>query len=662
MTTDNVHALPLGTRLGDYRLDAIIGHGGFGITYRAFDSQLAKVVAIKEYLPIEFAVRRADGQVVPRGARYADDFAWGRERFLDEARALARFRHPHIVPVLRFLEANGTAYTVMEFEDGQSVAQWLRQNGSQNGGQTGGRRLPPADVRRLAEGLLDGLSAVHAQGFLHRDIKPSNIMLRRDGVPILIDFGAARQAMGGRTRTLTSVLTPQYAPIEQYAMDGKQGPWTDIYSAAAVLHHAVAGQPPPEAASRVGHDPYKPLAVTQADRYDQTFLAAIDRALAFAPADRPQTVAAWRALFGPSLPSSDEAPTRRIVPAPEASVAAPRTMAPPRLGGARRGEEVAAAVPPPQPSRFPTKLLALAIAIVVAAAGFWFLKPKGSEMQASAPPMATPTPVQTPVPIAAAPSTPTPSTPPAATPSRAPVPQTSTSTSTSTAATPTPVASEPAQPDKDLLAQAQRAAEEARAVFDKAKDASAAARTMAGEARITAARAAQATLENAQRLTLDDGGSYVGQLADGKRQGLGVLQSKDGDRRAGDWQADVLNGRGTQRLPDGARYEGEWRDGQSTGLGVMEKPGVEHDEGTFVSGKLEGPGLHRTLADPAVVQMGDWHNDQLDGPGVETVGDGERYEGQFRAGKRHGYGQVTTADKKVTSGRWEDGKRVESGP
>ena len=644
MTTDNVHALPLGTRLGDYRLDAIIGHGGFGITYRAFDSQLAKVVAIKEYLPIEFAVRTADGKVVPRGTRYADDFAWGRERFLDEARALARFRHPHIVPVLRFLVANGTAYTVMEFEDGQSVGQLLRQ-GSGQGGSQPGRRLPPPDVRRLAEGLLDGLAAVHAQGFLHRDIKPSNIIIRRDGVPILIDFGAARQAMGGRTRTLTSVLTPQYAPIEQYAMDGKQGPWTDIYSAAAVLHHAIAGVPPPEAASRVGHDPYKPLAVTQADRYDQIFLAAIDRALAFVPTERPQSVEAWRALFGASLPSSDDAPTRRMAPAAELPRAP--AAAPPRLGGARRGEEVAAAVPPPQPSRFPTKSLALVVAVAVVA--FWLLKPKVGQMQASAPPVATPTPLPAPVPVGSAPSTPS-------TPSKAPVPQ------TATLATPTPAASEPAQPDKDLLTQPQRAADEARAVFDKAKDAAAAARTMAGEARITAARAAQASLENAQRLTLDDGGNYIGQLADGKRQGLGVLESKDGDRRAGDWQDDLLNGRGTRRLPDGARYEGQWREGQSTGLGVMEKPGVEREEGSFVAGKLEGPGLHRTLADPAVVQMGDWHNDALDGPGVETVGESERYEGMFRAGKRHGYGQVTTADKKVTSGRWEGGKRVESGP
>src|SRR4029077_8984014 len=240
MSFDNVQALPPGTRLGDYRLDAMIGHGALGITYRAFDTQLAKIVAIKEYLPLECAIRQADGQVVPRSARLIEDFAWGRERFLDEARALARFRHPHIVPVLRYFEANDTAYTVMEFEDGRSVAELLREPS---------RGSPADDVRRLAEGLLSGLGAVHAQGFLHRDIKPSNVIIRRDGVPILIDFGAARLAIGGRTQTLTSILTPQYAPIEQYAMDGKQGPWSDIYSAAAVLHHAVAGEPAPEAAS-----------------------------------------------------------------------------------------------------------------------------------------------------------------------------------------------------------------------------------------------------------------------------------------------------------------------------------------------------------------------------------------------------------------------------
>src|SRR6267378_6611278 len=360
MSPDNVQALPPGTRLGDYRLDAMIGHGGFGITYRAFDAQLAKVVAIKEYLPLECAIRQADGQVVPRSARLADDFAWGRERFLDEARALARFRHPHIVPVLRYFEANGTAYTVMEFEDGKNVAELLRDPG---------RRLPTDDIRRLADGLLSGLGAVHAQGFLHRDIKPANIIIRRDSVPILVDFGAARQAMGGRTRSLTGVLTPQYAPIEQYALDGKQGPWSDIYSAAAVLYHAIAGRPPPDAAARVGKDPYRPLAESEGDRFEPAFLAAIDRALAFAPAERPQSVEEWSALFGAALPKVQDAPTQRL--------AYGAGVAPPRLGSASREIAEPPVAPPRSRSRWRSSGARVWIVVVVMAAlTLWRFQPE----------------------------------------------------------------------------------------------------------------------------------------------------------------------------------------------------------------------------------------------------------------------------------------------
>jgi hypothetical protein len=624
MTFDNVQALPLGSELGDYRLDAVIGHGGFGITYRAFDGQLAKIVAIKEYLPVEFAIRQPDGQVVPRGGRFAEDFAWGRDRFLDEARALARFRHPHIVPVLRYIEANGTAYTVMEFEDGRSVAQLQRERG---------RRLSPDDVRRLAHGVLSGLRAVHAQGFLHRDIKPSNIIIRRDGVPILIDFGAARQAIGGRTRTLTSVLTPQYAPIEQYALDGKQGPWTDIYSAAAVLHHAIAGEPPPEAASRVGKDPYRPLSRTQADRFDQAFLAAVDRALAFAPEDRPQSVDQWRALFGAALPAGEDTATQVMAPPPPPIVGL-------RLGGARR-EEHEHLVPPSAP---PRRRLAIGVAIgalvaIVAAAGLWRLQ---IEEQRAVPSTAV-----------AASSDPTPMPPQSA---AVPVP--------TPIQTPSPPAPEPAAGDtqKLLLDQAERAANEARTMFERAKEAADAARTMAGEARIAAARAARPGLDNVERDTTDDGSSYVGQMRDGKRHGLGVVQTKDGDRQAGEWRDNVLDGLGIEHQADGTRYEGRWQEGHSTGLGLLEKPGVERAEGNFVAGRLEGPGIRRTLADPMAMRAGEWHGGGLDGPGVETIGQRERYEGGFRAGRRHGYGQLTGSDEKIVSGRWEDGKLVESAP
>jgi hypothetical protein len=625
MSIDNVQALPLGTQLGDYRLDAVIGHGGFGITYRAFDGQLAKIVAIKEYLPIEFAVRRGS-DVVPRGARFAEDFAWGRERFLDEARALARFRHHHIVPVLRFLEANGTAYTVMEFEDGRSVGELLRKPGA---------RLPADDVRRLAEGLLSGLGAVHAQGFLHRDIKPSNVIIRRDGVPILIDFGAARLAIGGRTQTLTSILTPQYAPIEQYALDGRQGPWSDIYSAAAVLHHAVAGEPPPEAASRVHGDPYRPLAKTQADRFDLPFLAAIDKALAFAPDQRPQTVQDWRALFGVSLPFAHDAPTQRMA----------AQSATPRLGGVDRDKDER--LPPlwTPPRRRGGLAIAIALLLVVLLGlAVWRFQPELSQAVTPAPAVLPPQANAAPPPPAPT-ATPTPLPTPAATPA------------------PTPSLTPAAMAQKALVDQAQRAAIDARAVFDKAKEAAAAARTMAGEARIAAARAARSGLENATRITTDDGASYVGQASnDGKRQGLGVAEAKDGDRQAGEWKDNVLNGLGIERLSDGLRYEGQWRDGVPAGLGVRDRSGADHAEGNFAGGRMEGPGTRRSLAEPSVTQSGEWHADSLDGPGVEVLPGGERYEGSFRAGKRQGYGQVIGADDKMQSGRWEDGKLVESAP
>jgi serine/threonine protein kinase len=643
MSVDNVQALAPGTRLGDYRLDETIGHGGFGITYRAFDTQLAKFVAIKEYLPVEFAVRGSDGTVVPRGARFAEDFAWGRDRFLDEARALARFRHPHIVPVLRYFEANDTAYTVMEFEDGKNVGELLRAPGG---------RLPPADVQRLADGLLGGLSAVHAQGFLHRDIKPSNIIIRRDGVPVLIDFGAARQAMGERTRTLTGVLTPQYAPIEQYALDSKQGPWSDIYSAAAVLHHAIVGHAPPDAAARVGKDPYRPLATTEADRFEPAFLNAIDRALAFAPADRPQTVAAWAALFGESMARVADAPTQRLDPA----------IATPRLGGVSREIEPTAE---PAPSRWQrATVVVLLIALVGSAAGIKSIRQELMALFDNAPPQqqAAQTPPE-PIPITAAPTptTPAPTTPAPTTPAPQARPTPPQPAPTPPVSRPSPPPTADASKQAALIDQATRAATAGRAVLERADEAARAARAMAGEARIVAARAARPDLANAERVTSDSGVSYVGQIADGKRQGLGVVDLKNGERQAGDWNDDRLNGLGTVRFEDDTRYAGQWHNGQSTGLGVRERPNVDRAEGNFIDGRLEGLGLRRTLGEPATVQSGEFRADLLEGPGVETVGE-QRYEGSFKAGKRNGYGQVSSPGGKVQSGRWEDGKPVETTP
>ena len=635
MSSDNVQALPPGTRLGDYRFDAVIGQGGFGITYRAFDTQLAKFVAIKEYLPIEFAIRREGGQVAPRGSRFADDFTWGRDRFLDEARALARFRHPHIVPVLRYFEANGTAYTVMEFEDGKNLAELLRDPN---------QPLSPENVQRLAEALLSGLRAVHAENFLHRDIKPSNIIVRRDGVPVLIDFGAARQAIGGRTRTLTSVLTPQYAPIEQYALDSKQGPWSDIYSAAAVLYHAITRQPPADAAARVGADPYRPLGAIADTRFDPAFLAAIDRALAFAPGDRPQSIAAWSALFRQTAPPVEHAPTERV--------AAASAAASPRLGGVMRDRGGAVATPESRRARRRGRVLA--IALVIAAVSLvgrfqgnirhWL----AGEPQTAAVPTAPATPVHP---------------APPATPAPAPTPPTVTATPAATPPAPQPAAApDPSVARKALADQARRAALNATIVLERAEEAARAARSMAGEARIVAARAARPDLEKADRISYDGGVSYVGQVEAGKRQGLGVAELADGERQAGEWSADRLNGLGTVKFADDVRYSGQWRDGRSTGLGLREKPGSERSEGNFVDGRLEGMGVRRTLTSPNILQSGEFRAGQLEGPGVEQVVDGERYEGTFRRGRRDGYVELTKVDGKAIAGRWSDGKLVESTP
>jgi len=295
------NALPLGTMLLEYRLESILGAGGFGMTYLAYDTLLQKKIAIKEYLPVELAVRALDGAIVPINTGTEYNYKWGLDRFLQEARLLAKFSHPNIVQVKRYFEANGTAYMVMNYESGMSLSQLLK-------------RIPRPDEPMLIKilmPLLDGLEAVQQAGFLHRDIKPSNIFIRDTGVPVLLDFGAARLAAGAATRTMTSILTPGYAPLEQYSKDGNQGPWTDIYSLAAVVYRAVSGENPPDAVSRMKSDNVKQTLISLHDRYSPGFLYGIDRGMEIDEKKRPQSVAEWRTFFtGAAAPMADVAVDR----------------------------------------------------------------------------------------------------------------------------------------------------------------------------------------------------------------------------------------------------------------------------------------------------------------------------------------------------------------
>ena len=273
--------------------------GGFGITYRAYDAHLDKFVAIKEYLPVEFATRTEASTVVPHSNADAQDYHWGLTRFLDEARTLSAVRSSASQQGPSFFESNGTAYMVLEYVQGETLADRLSRE----------RQLPEESLQRLLEEVLSGLAVMHEAGYVHRDIKPGNLMLRaEDGSAVVLDFGAARQAVGQRSKAITSILTPGYAPVEQY--DGKVdrvGPWTDIYALGMVAYRCISGisdSELPDAVSRMlaqsrGEAVLLPATEAGKGKYNAKLLEAIDWAIEVDEGDRPQSVDIWRqALAG----------------------------------------------------------------------------------------------------------------------------------------------------------------------------------------------------------------------------------------------------------------------------------------------------------------------------------------------------------------------------
>lgn len=300
------NALPAGYRLGEYAIESVLGHGGFGITYLAQDTKLSSRVAVKEYFPRAFASRTGQSTIVPNPTE-AENYQWGLQEFLKEARALAKFKHNHIVRVLRFLEANSTAYMVMEYEEGESLAYFLRKSGGYLNEQTLlGVFLP----------ILSGLQAVHDAGLLHLDIKPENIYMRANGQPMLIDFGSARQTKGKTDKDQKIALTPAYAALEHYPNLGTPGPWTDVYSIGASLYRCMTGSEPVGAMERYQTirkkktDPLRPAADFDRPFYAPYIRESVDCALKLFPKERPKAAfTLQRGLMGHGM--SNDQPTQQ---------------------------------------------------------------------------------------------------------------------------------------------------------------------------------------------------------------------------------------------------------------------------------------------------------------------------------------------------------------
>jgi serine/threonine protein kinase len=379
--TESQHALPLGLRLDEFEIRSVLGVGGFGIVYHAFDHALERDVAIKEYMPSSLAARSRTLHVSLLSQGHAETFALGLKSFVNEARLLARFDHPSLVKVHRFWEAHGTAYMVMPLYRGRTLKA-LRAGLSESPSE--------AWLRRLLEPLLGTLEVLHAEGVFHRDIAPDNILVGDDGRPVLLDFGAARRVISDQSQTLTAILKPSYAPIEQYAEAAglRQGAWTDLYALGATLCFAVTGRAPQPATARALGTERHLLAAEPRRGLSLEFPQVIDWMMAPRPEHRPQSVAALReVLDGRAAAPVPPAPT----PPPVSPVAWEPTLVPADAADAPGGADsvldlsvaapAAPAAPPAQtPARSPRRPVAIAIAVLAlvgaAAAAAWQFLPQ----------------------------------------------------------------------------------------------------------------------------------------------------------------------------------------------------------------------------------------------------------------------------------------------
>ena len=581
----HLHALPTGHEMHGYRIERVLGAGGFGITYLAAETLIGRRVAIKEFLPGSIAGRAIDGASVhPLAPADAEMFRWGLKRFRNEARTLVSFRHPHIVQVYRFFEANGTAYLVMAYEKGASLAELLKSR----------RTLPEAEIMALLEPLLDGVARVHAAGFLHRDIKPANIIVRADGGPALIDFGAARQSFGEKSQSSHAIVSPGYAPFEQYTSATEQGPWTDIYSLGATLYCCVTGIRPVEAPDRVAGAPMRSAAEIAGGHYSPALLRAIDHTLALNPEDRPQSIDAWRAALAAPLMSDAAAGT--TAPPPEPTTLPPVAVAPPA-----RHERA-------RPTRRAVQFGLLAAgAAALLGGGYEAVRAHVAAERARAEEVGRKH----------------------------------------------AAAEEMRRRERE---EAERAETERKRVAAARARAEAAAEKGRAAQRLAqaAGRAALAAKQQAQ--AAQECGRKAAARARNGAQGHHAGKLTDGNQYEGQLNAQkLIDGCGIKIMTDKRRFEGQMNDGRVHGYVVFTHPNGARFEGAYAANDVNGFGVYRYASGHEL--LGKFVGLTVDGPGIWIEPNGARYEGDLRANRWWGFGAVREPGGEVYEGEFIDGMR-----
>ena len=288
-------ALPEGTVLaGQYIVERVLGQGGFGISYEAKDHKTGERVAVKEFFPDAMATRTDQTTVMPFSGEKGENYVYGRTCFLQEAETLAKFiGNENIVRIHSYFEENGTAYFVMDFIEGTSFDEYLKEKGG---------KVPYEEAAEILIPVMDALSVVHSKGIIHRDVTPDNIYITNEGIVKLLDFGAARYSLGDQSRSLDIILKHGFAPKEQYTRRGKQGPYTDIYALGATFYFALTGKRPPDSVERMDEDDLVPpssLGVQLSAPAENAIL----KALSVQPADRFQDMMSFKGALLNSQPS-----------------------------------------------------------------------------------------------------------------------------------------------------------------------------------------------------------------------------------------------------------------------------------------------------------------------------------------------------------------------